>query len=142
MKDELVKELCEILKDSKKIAVVGVSRNPEKISRQVADYLVRAGFEVAGVHPAASDFEDPGYPMYASLKDIPYKIDIVNVFRRSEDIPGIMPDVMEINPKSLWLQLGIKNDEAVEPAKAKGIKVVQNQCIKIIHNYCRNINQL
>ena len=142
MKGEVLKEACDLLKDSKKIAVVGVSRNPEKISRQVTEYMIKAGYEVVGVHPAASDFEDIGYPIYASLKDVPFKIDIVNVFRRSEDIPALMPDVLAVNPKSLWLQLGIKHNEAAQPAKEKGMIVIQNQCIKIIHNYCRNLNMM
>ncbi|PKL89123.1 MAG: CoA-binding protein [Ignavibacteriae bacterium HGW-Ignavibacteriae-2] len=127
---------CEILKDAKTIAVVGLSTNPNKTSRNIARYLVAAGYKVYGVNPACKERELDGIPVFENLKEIPEKIDIVDVFRRSEDIPQIIPDVININPKVLWLQLGIKNDEAVKPISKKGITVVQDECIYIQHNNC------
>lgn len=130
------KNICNLLKTSKTIAVVGISRFPNRVSREIADYLVRNGFEVVGVNPNRSFVEADGIVVYNSLKEIPFHIDIVNIFRKSEDIPEIIDDVLDINPKSLWLQLGIKNDAAVQVVVEKGIEVVQDLCIKIEHNIC------
>lgn len=128
-------DICKILKESKKIAVVGLSKDPMKTSRKIAQFLIDNNYEVVGVNPTASD-EIEGIKVYKSIKDIPGEIDIIDVFRRSEDIPGLMDDVLEKTPKVLWLQLGIKNDEAVKPAVEKGITVIQNKCILIEHNGC------
>ncbi|KAB2837698.1 MAG: CoA-binding protein [Melioribacteraceae bacterium] len=128
-------DICKILKESKKIAVVGLSKDPSKTSRRIADFLIEHGYEVVGVNPTISADVD-GIKIYKSIKDIPFEIDIVDVFRRSEDIPEIMKDVLEKNPKVLWLQLGIKNDEAVKPAIVKGITTIQDKCIKIEYYNC------
>jgi hypothetical protein len=127
-------EICEILDKSKTIAVLGISSNPNRTSREIADYLVRAGYSVIGVNPGKPKID--GIEVFASLKDIPFKIDIVNVFRKSEDIPQIIEDVLSIKPKVLWLQLGIRNDEAVLPCIENEIIVVQDKCIKIEHRMC------
>ena len=130
------KNLCDLLKTSKTIAIVGISRFPHRVSREIADYLVKNGYEVVGVNPNRSFVEADGIVVYNSLKEIPFHIDIVNVFRKPEDIPEIIDDVLDINPKSLWLQLGIRNDDAVQVVVEKGIEVVQDLCIKIEHNIC------
>ena len=127
---------CEILKTSKTIAVVGISSNPSRISRNIALYLLRNGYNVVGVNPNKNFNNADGIVVYNSLKEIPHKIDIVNVFRKSEDIPFIMDDVLEIMPKTLWLQLGIRNDEAVEKVLNKGVNVIQDSCIKVEHSFC------
>ncbi|MBK8946579.1 MAG: CoA-binding protein [Ignavibacteriae bacterium] len=129
-------ESCEILKNSKTIAVVGISSNSFRTSRNIADYLRRNGYDVVGVNPNKTFSNADGIKVYNSLKEIPHKIDIVNVFRKSEDIPQIIEDVNEINPKVLWLQLGIRNDEAVKSSIEKGITVIQDSCIKVEHSYC------
>lgn len=127
-------DVCQILDETKNIAVVGISSNPSRTSRMIADFLIGNGYNVVGVNPRKPKIE--GMDVYASLKDIPFKIDIVNVFRRSEDIPQLIPDVLAINPKVLWLQLGIRNDEAVAPVIEKGIVTIQDKCIKIEHGIC------
>ena len=129
-------EICEILKTSKTIAVVGISSNPSRISRNIALYLLRNGYNVVGVNPNMNFNNADGIVVYNSLKEIPHKIDIVNVFRKSEDIPFIMDDVIEIMPKTLWLQLGIRNDDAVEKVLNKGVNVIQDSCIKVEHSFC------
>ncbi|MCB0731148.1 MAG: CoA-binding protein [Ignavibacteriae bacterium] len=129
-------EICEILKTSKTIAVVGISSNPSRISRNIALYLLRNGYNVVGVNPNMNFNNADGIVVYNSLKEIPHKIDIVNVFRKSEDIPFIMDDVLEIMPKTLWLQLGIRNDDAVEKVLNKGVNVIQDSCIKVEHSFC------
>lgn len=128
-------DACKILKEAKKIAVVGLSKDPSKTSRRIAEFLIEKGYEVVGVNPTASA-EIDGIKVYKNIKDIPHDIDIVDVFRRSEDIPEIIPDVLEKNPKVLWLQLGIRNDEAVQPVIEKGITTIQNKCILVEYNYC------
>jgi predicted CoA-binding protein len=126
--------ICEILKKSKTIAVVGISSNPTRTSRMIADFLQFAGYDVVGVNPGKPKIE--GIDVYASLTDIPFEIDIVNVFRKSEDVLQLIPDVLAINPKVLWLQLGIWNDDAVQPCIENGITTIQDKCIKIEHNMC------
>lgn len=127
---------CSILKNASSVAVVGISRNKEKMSRRIADYLVNNGYKVVGVNPNRSFIDAGGIEVFNSLSDIPHKVDIVNVFRRSEDIPPLIDDIIKADPKVLWLQLGIRNDEAVKPVKDRGIVVIQDQCIKIEHSMC------
>ena len=126
--------VCEILKNSKNIAVVGISNNPTRTSRKIAEYLLMNGYNVVGVNPSKPKIE--GIEVYENLTHIPIKIDIVNVFRKSESIPELISDVLKINPKVLWLQLGIRNDDAVKPLMKTGITTIQNRCIKIDHGMC------
>jgi len=125
---------CKILHHVKTIAVVGISHNPYRTSRDIATFLQSKNYRVVGVNPATPEIE--GMEVFKSLKDIPFKIDLVNVFRKSEDIAELIPDVLEINPDYLWLQLGIRNDEAVKPVLEKGIECVQNYCIKVEYLNC------
>ena len=133
MEDEKI-DICGILEEAKVIAVVGISSNPARTSRDIADYLLMNGYKVVGVNPGKPKIE--GMKVYASLKDIPFEIDIVDVFRRSEDIPQLIPDVLAVKPKYLWLQLGIRNDAAVQPVIDAGITTIQDTCIKVAHMYC------
>ncbi len=134
-----LKEINKILTDAETIAVVGISRNPRKTSREIADFLLEKGYQVVGVNPK---FEGKinNIDVYPSLADIPFEIDIVDVFRKSVDIPGIIDDILKKNPKTLWLQLGIKNDKAVKPVKDKGINVIQDSCIKVLY-YNSGVNR-
>ena len=126
-------EISNILKNSKTIAVLGISSNPNRTSRMIAEYLDYAGYKVVGVNPGKPIIE--GMEVFSKLEDIPFEIDIVNVFRKSEDIPQIIPSVLSVKPKVLWLQLWIENDKAVQPCIDAGIKVIQDKCIKIEHSY-------
>ena len=129
-------EICKILKYSKTIAIVGFSKNPARASREIAAYLDNYKYNVIGINPGINDDEVDGIKVYKSLTNVSEKIDIVNVFRKPESINEIIPDVLKVNPSVLWLQLGIRNDEAVKPAVEKGIIVVQDRCIKIEHSNC------
>ncbi len=126
--------ICEILKGPKTIAVVGISSNPNRTSRMIVDYLIDAGYNVVGVNPGKPKID--GIEVYAKLTDIPFHIDIINVFRKSKDIPQLIDDVFTVNPKCFWLQLGIRNDKAVKPCVDKGIITIQDKCIKIEHSIC------
>ncbi len=127
-------DYCKILKETKTIAVVGISHNPNRTSREIADFLVRKGYKVVGVNPGITKAGD--IEVYPNLQAIPFEIDIVDVFRRSETIGDLIPDVLAKNPKVLWLQLGIRNDDAVRPAERQGITVIQDRCILVTYNEC------
>lgn len=129
-------EICNMLETSKNIAVVGISSDPAKTSRGIAQYLAENNYRVAGVNPAAPVF--PGITVYKSLLDIPYRIDIVDVFRKSEDIAPLIPDIIKIKPKCMWLQQGIRDDIASEEVFNNGISVVQDKCIYVYHKQCRS----
>lgn len=131
-----MRAICDILKESKNIAVVGLSDKPGRDSRSIALFLKKRGYNVAGVNPLVKSDNVDGISIYKSLKDVPFEIDIVDVFRRSETISDIIPEVLEVKPKVLWLQLGIQNDEAVKPAIDAGIETIQNKCIKIEYFEC------
>lgn len=126
--------ICEKLKEYKTVAVVGISHNPMRPSRDIAEYLKMHGYTVVGVNPAIKQAGD--IDVYPTLKDIPFPVDIVDVFRRSESVPEIMDDVLAIKPKMLWLQLGIVNNEAMDIASKAGIETVQNRCILVEHSHC------
>jgi uncharacterized protein len=130
-----MKTTCEILKESKTIAVVGISSKPGRDSGRIALFLKDKGYNVLGVNPVQKDFD--GIKVYAKLTDIEEEIDIVDVFRNSDSIPELIPDVLQKKPKVLWLQLGIRNDDAVKPAEELGIQVIQDKCIAIEYSFCR-----
>jgi len=129
-------DTCKILKEAKSIAVVGFSKNKSKTSRQIAMFLKSVGYQIFAVNPTIDEMEIEGVPVFKSLLEIKERIDIVNVFRRSEDIPEIIEDVLAIKPKVLWLQLGIWNDAAVKPVKDSNITVIQDTCIYVEYNNC------
>lgn len=136
MNDEQeLKEICKILSEAKTIAVVGLSDNPDRTSRQIAEFLVDKGYKVVGVNPKIKKSGE--IDVYPSLSDVPFEVDIVDVFRRSEDIPEIIPKVLKKNPKTLWLQQGIRNDDAVKPVIEKGIYTIQDKCIAVYYSLCK-----
>ncbi|CAG1006644.1 putative protein YccU [Burkholderiales bacterium] len=123
--------LRELLAQTRTIAVVGLSPNPLRPSHGVAAYLQRAGYRVIPVNPACT--EVLGERCYASLRDIPEKVDIVDCFRRSEEILPLAREAIAIGAKALWMQLGVQHDEAAALARAAGLTVVCNRCLKIEH---------
>lgn len=133
-----LKYICKILSSTKSIAVVGFSREPYKTSREIADFLVRKNYTVVGVNPNFGNGSTNGIQVFKTLTEIPFDIDIVNVFRLSEDIPEIIDDVLAIKPKVLWLQEGIRNDNAVEPVNSAGIQTIQDRCIAVYYNLCKS----
>jgi predicted CoA-binding protein len=126
--DEKIKEL---LATSKTIAVVGLSSNPDRPSHGVAKYLQSHGYKVIPVNP--NEAEVLGEKSYASLRDIPEKVDIVDVFRAVDAVPAITDDAIAIGAKALWLQLGIVHEEAAAKARTAGLQVIQDQCLAVDH---------
>ena len=119
----------EILENSKIIAVVGLSDKPERDSYRVATYLLEHGYTIIPVNPKIRQWK--GIRAYASLKEIPEKIDIVEIFRRSEFVPAIVDEAIEVGAKVVWMQLGVINEEAAEKARRAGLRVIMDKCMKI-----------
>ncbi len=131
-------EFTDILKTYKTIAVVGVSDKPNRPSHTVAKYMIEAGYNIIPVNPFLQEVF--GLRCYPSLSDLPNElkasVEIVNIFRKPGDVPEIVDQAIEIGAKSIWMQLGITNEEAAEKAKQAGLSVVQNHCIAVDHqNY-------
>ncbi len=127
-------ELRQLLLDAKVIAVVGLSANPDRASNQVAWYLHHQGYRLFGVNPACPEQEVfGGVPVLASLDEVPEPIDIVDVFRRPEYTPDVTRAAVAAGARALWLQLGIRNDEARTVAEEAGLTYVQDRCLKVDH---------
>lgn len=122
-------EIGMILKKAKRIAVVGLSDKPDRTSYQVTAVMKKAGYEIIPVNPTVD--EVLGFKAVASLKDIEGHVDIVNVFRRSEQLLDVAKEFDEINADVFWAQLGLFNDEAYKFLKEKGYTVVMDRCIKV-----------
>jgi predicted CoA-binding protein len=129
-------QIAELLRETKRIAVLGIK--PESHFSQpafyVPKYMQNAGFEIVPVPVYYPDVTQIlGHQVYRDLRDVPGEIDMVNVFRRDVDIPKHVDEIIAAKPKSVWVQLGIRNDEAAESFAKAGIKVVQNLCLMVEH---------
>ena len=123
--------VAQILREAKTIAVVGLSANPMRASHGVAEYLKSAGYRIIPVNP--NETEVLGEKAYARLEDVPEPVDIVDVFRRAEEVPAVAESAIRIGAKVLWMQLGIENAEAAERALAAGLMVVEDSCLMVEH---------
>ena len=126
--DEMMKE---ILSSAKTIASVGLSANEEKVSHWIGVYLQGAGYRVIPVNPTVKRFlNETSYP---DLESIPEKIDVVQIFRRAEDVPPIVESAIKIGAKVIWMQEGIVNEEAAQRAREAGLQVVMDACMRVSH---------
>lgn len=123
--------IFDILTKYKTIAVVGLSSNPTRPSYAVTEYMQSSGYHIIPVNPNETDVL--GEPSYADLEEVPQKIEIVNIFRRAEDIPPVIEAAIRVGAKVVWMQQGIANEPAAERARAAGITVVMDACIFIEH---------
>ncbi|KYP80454.1 CoA-binding protein [Ferroacidibacillus organovorans] len=114
------------------IAVVGLSDNPDRDSYRVASYLLQQGYEIFPVNPTVSSVLSR--KAYASLSDIPKKIDLVDVFRRADAVPAIVHEAIAIGVTRIWLQLGVVHQVAEAYARAHGVEIISDHCIKIEHH--------
>lgn len=121
----------EILKSSRVVAIVGLSPKPERPSYGVGDYLKEHGYKIIPVNPMEKEIL--GEVSYPDLKSIPEKVDIVDIFRRPEDVPPIVEEAIKIGAKVVWMQEGIVNEAAARRAGEAGLRVVMNRCIKKEH---------
>ena len=126
-------EIGKIVREARNIAVVGLSDKPERPSYDVAGYLLDRGYRIIPVNPMIKEWK--GLRAYGSLSEIPpdVKIDIVDIFRKSEDVPPVVDEAIKIGAKTIWMQLGIVNEEAAEKARGAGLNVVMDRCLKIEH---------
>jgi len=120
-----------ILKNSRTVAVVGLSDKPERPSFQVAEYLMANGYAIIPVNPNIASWK--GIKAYASLSEVREKVDVVDIFRKSGDVSPIVDDAIAIKANAVWMQLGIVNEAAAAKARAAGIAVVMDRCMRIEH---------
>ncbi len=125
-------EIKEIFLNTKTIAIIGCSPDTSKASNKVASYLKNAGFKIVPVYPKGDEIL--GEKVYRSLSEIPFKIDMIDVFRKSEVIALVIEEAIKRGDvDTVWTQLGLVNNEAAQKALDAGMKVVQNHCTKIDH---------
>ncbi|MBP7770101.1 MAG: CoA-binding protein [Aliarcobacter sp.] len=126
------KEIINIFNNTKVIAIAGLSPDSSKASNMVAAYLQKAGFKIVPVYPKEDTIL--GEKVYRTVSEIPFKIDMVNIFRKPDAIAAIVDEVIaRKDVDTVWTQLGLVNNEAALKAKEAGLKVVQNKCTKIEH---------
>jgi len=121
----------KVLRESKTVAIVGLSAKPETDSYRVAQYLIDHGYDVIPINPSADQIL--GRRSYASLRDLPEPPDVVDVFRRAEFAPEIVEDAIAAKAKTVWLQLGVVNRDAARRAREAGLMVVMDRCMKKEH---------
>ena len=123
--------ILELLKKFKTIAVVGLSSNPMRSSFGVTEYMQGEGYRIIPVNP--NEREVLGEKSYARLEDVPDRIEIVNIFRRAEEVAPVVESAIRIGAKVVWMQSGIENEKAAEKALAAGLVVVEDACILVEH---------
>ena len=130
----------QILRAARTVAIVGLSNKPERASLEVATYLQQQGYRIIPVNPAYAGQQILGETVYATLQEVAdalassgMRIDVVDCFRKAEDIPPIAKDAIDVRAGCLWMQLGIENQVAADLARAAGLDVVMNHCMLIEH---------
>lgn len=127
-----LQDRMRILRTTTSVAIVGASANPARASYFVASYLLSSSsYDVYFVNPRATEIL--GHPVYPSLADLPVVPDLVDVFRRHDDLPGVLDETVAVGAKTLWLQLGLWHDDVARGGEAAGLDVVMNRCLKIEH---------
>ncbi len=124
-------EIAAILKNYRVVAVVGLSADPARPSYQVARYLQEHGYRIVPVNPGQTEIL--GEKCYPNLKDIPFPVEVVDIFRQPEAIEAIVSEALEVGAKVIWMQLGLIAEEPARRARAAGLQVVMDRCLKIEH---------
>jgi predicted CoA-binding protein len=122
----------DLLRTARRIAIVGLSPKPDRDSHRIAVYLQQKGYEVVPVYPREEQIL--GRTVYRRVQDIPEPVDIVDVFRRSEDLPAVFDDVLAAGAGAVWTQLGCVDEESARRALHAGLTVVMNRCIGVEHS--------
>ena len=135
-----LEEMRSVLASSHTIAVVVFSSKVQRAGYTIPAYLQRQGYRVIPVNPNLT--EALGEKAYASLRDVPMAVDVVDVFRRAEDVPPIVEDAIAIGAKVVWLQSGIVNEEAAVRAEAAGLQVIMDACMGAVHQFLRAKGEL
>lgn len=133
------RQRIEILRKYKRLAIVGLSANPYRPSHFVAVYMKAAGYEIFPVNPR--EREILGRPSYASLRDVPRPVEIVDIFRETAAVPAIVEEAIAVGARVVWMQLGVIHEAAAERAIEAGLEVVMDRCVKIEHaRFCGGLN--
>jgi len=127
-------EILRLLRESRRIAVVGLSRKPHRASHGVAAYMQRAGYVIVPVHPSGG--VTLGEPVHPDLRSAAGTgpIDIVNIFRRSEFVPALFEELVAVRPRLVWMQVGVVHEDTARRLEAEGIPVVMDRCLAVYHN--------
>lgn len=122
--------IADILKNTKTIAMLGASPNPERASNHVMSFLLSKGYQVFPVNPGQAGKQIHGQTVYARLADVPQPVDMVDVFRAAEYLDGVVDEALALDtpPQVIWGQLGVRDDKAAAKAEAAGVKVVMDRC--------------
>jgi predicted CoA-binding protein len=126
-----LEEIAAILKNSRVVAMVGLSADASRPSYLVAQYLQGHGYRIVPVNPTCTQIL--GEKCYSSLKEIPFPVEVVDIFRKVEAIPAIVDEAIEIGAKVVWMQLGLVEPQSALKAKQAGLKVVMDRCMKVEH---------
>lgn len=138
---EMTREDVErILRTTKTIAVVGLSDKPDRESYEIASYLQQQGYRIIPVNPRIT--ETLGERAYPDLRAVPERVDVVQIFRRSEDVPPVVEDAIAIGAPVVWMQSGIVNEEAAARAESAGLVVVMDACLRSAHRALRASGRL
>jgi predicted CoA-binding protein len=132
---DLDRAMRALLRSARTIAVVGASPNPARPVHGVMAAMLRAGYHVIPVNPGQAGHEILGQVVYARLADVPEPVDVVNIFRRREALAGVVDEALALTPKpkAIWMQLGLVDEGAAAKARAAGLTVVMDRCIKVEH---------
>lgn len=131
MKEQDTALLQDILRQTKVIAVVGLSNDPARPSYDVASYMQRQGYRIVPINPQAREIL--GEQAYPDLLSVPFDVDMVDIFRRPEAVGPHVDEAIQKGARSIWMQLGIRNEEAAQRARAAGLRVVMDRCVKVDH---------
>ena len=123
--------IAEIIKNYKVVAVVGLSADPGRPSYRVAEYLKQHGYRIIPVNPGCQEIL--GEKCYPSLKDIPFPVEVVDIFRKVESIPAIVDEAIQVGAKAVWMQLELVEPVSAQKARNAGLQVVMDRCLKIEH---------
>lgn len=123
--------IADIIKNYKVVAVVGLSPKPDRPSYLVAEYLKQHGYRIIPVNPGQREIL--GEKCYRSLKDIPFPVEVVDIFRNVEAIPAIVDEAIQVGAKAVWMQLGLVEPESARKARDAGLQVVMDHCLKVEH---------
>jgi len=127
-----VQEIADILKNYRVVAVVGLSSDPARPSYRVAEYLQQHGYRIIPVNPACQEIL--GEKCYPSLKEIPFPVEVVDIFRKVEAIPAIVDEAIHVGAKAVWMQLELVEPVSAQKARNAGLQVVMDRCLKIEHS--------
>ena len=128
-------EITEILQNYRVVAVVGLSNDANRPSHRVAKYLQEHGYRIVPVNPGCQEIL--GEKCYANLKDIPFPVEVVDIFRNVDAIPGIVADAIAMGAKVVWMQQGLEEPDSARKAGQAGLRVVMDRCLKIEHDQRR-----